>query len=235
LAEQEAPRGSRADAERKNLLAQAEQMSVKPSPEREPDEDEVEIEIEQELEPDERDEGEKSPPIEEPGVADPLALTADELEDIRREARKKVEAELKASNEAARKTIIAKALDAEILEQRRAAGLTDHRDDLVQILIDIAPFDDKIVIDGTMYFHGSWYTVDRRKHDTLREICARSWDAEDRAGNPNRKFYRHVAGSMNPMVHEPMMSDGTYSVRGGTVINARTGAMTGLPSTGRLQ
>ncbi len=151
-------------------------------------------------------------------------LSAAELTRIREEARKKVDKEIEASRAAEREKLMAKALDAEILEQRKAAGLINYLDDELDILIDVAPFANNITIDGTVYQHGEWKRVDRRKYDTLKEIMARSWDSEERAGNPNRRFRREVAGTMNPLSNEQRMSDGTFTLSAPT-INARTGTV----------
>ncbi len=163
-------------------------------------------------------------PVREPDEAEPLTLSADELLRIREEAKKKVDKELEAHRAAEREAMMAKALDAEIVEQRKAAGLTNHLDDMIDILIDVAPFAVDITIDGTVYQHGHWAKVERRKADTLREIMARSWDSEDRAGNPNRRFHREVAGTMNPLANERRLPDGTFTV-GGATVNARTGVV----------
>lgn len=173
-------------------------------------------------------------PVAEPVVTEPEPdgplLSDGELERIRQEARKKIDEEIAARNEQRKKQAIKDTLDAEILRQRREAGLTDHRDDMLEILIDVGPFTDRIVIDGTIYQHGSWYTVDRRKYDVMREIMARSWDAEERAGNPNRKFRREVAGTMNPMLRELRKPDGTLTMGTDTRVNGLTGAARNLPS-----
>lgn len=166
-------------------------------------------------------------PVGDPQPASAASLSDDERERIRAEARKAVEEELRNVNKVAKKDLMRKALDDEILEQRRLAGLTDYRDDIIDFLVDVAPFTDRIVIDGTTYFHGYWYKVPRKLYEVLRETCARSWDAEDRAGNPNKKFHRTVAGTMNPMLNENRMADGTLTMARPTSVNAFTGAISG--------
>lgn len=178
--------------------------------------------------PEDEPEDEPEDPVEDP-VRDadepaPLELSAEELARIREEAKKKVDAEIALQVAAERKKLMSKALDAEILAQRKAAGLIDYQDDKLDILIDVSPFSVDITIDGTVFQHGHWYNVDRRKYDSLREIMARSWDSEERAGNPNRRFQRTVAGTMNPMANEQRMSDGTFTLGTGSV-NARTGVV----------
>lgn len=160
-------------------------------------------------------------------------LTAADLEYIREQASKKVEAERADALRADKNKAIKKAIEDETAKLRKEAGLANHMDDLLQILIDVAPFSGDIKIDGTIYEHGRWYTVDRRKYETIREICARSWDAEDRAGNPNRKFYRNVAGTMNPMHNERRGSDGTLTMfPEGSVLNAINGGTVNAPGKG---
>ena len=168
----------------------------------------------------------------EPDEPQPLELSVEERARIREEAKKKVDAELAASNRAAKKELMAAELDKETLRLRKEAGLADWRDELVDILIDVAPFDDKITIDGKVFQHGTWHRVTARQRDTLNEIMARSWDSEERAGNPNRKFRREVAGTMNPMAHERRMPDGTLTVGRDTGVNATTGASWNLPNVG---
>lgn len=178
---------------------------------------------------------EKENPASEPEMVDasgPL-LTDAELAEIRRQAAAKIEAERADALRADKQKAMKKALDEEIRRQRQEAGLSNHMDDLLQILIDVAPFSGNVTIDGTVYEHGRWYTVDRRKYETIREICARSWDAEDRAGNPNRKFYRNVAGTMNPMNNERRGSDGTLTMfPEGSVLNAINGGTVNAPGKG---
>jgi monoamine oxidase len=172
---------------------------------------------------------EPDPPIEEPEEDGPLQLSESELARIRAEAAKQVAKELAKRNAERMQELMKKTLDEEILAQRRAAGLTNHHDDIIEVLIDVAPFDNQIVIDGTVYQHGGWYKMDRRRWESVREIMARGWDAEDRSGNPNKKFYRTVAGTMNPMMHEIRMDDGTFTIGLQTKINGMTGAVTGAP------
>lgn len=167
------------------------------------------------------------PVIREPEPESPL-LSDGELERIREEAKKKVDAELAALNVEKKKAKMAEALDAEVLQMRRDAGLTDYRDDVVEIFIDVAPFSDNLTIDGTVYQHGQWYKVSRRKADSMREAMARSWDSEDRAGNPNRKFRREAGAPMNSMLLERKTADGAYTMGGAPMVNGKTGAVSGI-------
>jgi hypothetical protein len=164
-------------------------------------------------------------------VAPAVGLSDAQRLRIREEAKKQIDKELAARAEAEQAALLARTLEEEIEAQRREAGLTDYRDDMIDILIDVAPFTDRIVIDGTQYMHEHWYTVPRRKADVINEIMARSWDAEERAGNPNRRFRRTVAGSMNPMLNERRTPDGTLTIGLDTRVN-RQGAAINRPSVG---
>jgi len=88
----------------------------------------------------------------------------------------------------------------------------------------VAPYTDRIVIDDKIYVHGNWYTVPRRVYDVIREQMARSWDSEERAGNPNRKFRREDAGTMNPMANERRLSAGILTLGLDSRVHGITGA-----------
>jgi hypothetical protein len=176
----------------------------------------------------------EEPVIAEPEEASPIELSDHELDRIRVEARKKVDAELAEVNKLKKKEMMAAALDAEIQRQRREAGLTDYRDDLIEFMVNVAPFSPGITIDGEHFEHGRWVKTSRRKYDSMREVMARSWEAEDRAGNPNKKFeaWRQMSGVQNAMFREQRLADGTFTVGLDTRINSRNGAVFGTPSTG---
>jgi hypothetical protein len=167
----------------------------------------------------------EAPPIEEPEEAGAVTLDDEEIEKIRRQAREKVAVEIADIAKMSKKALMAKTLDDEILRQRREAGLTDYRDDLVDVLIDVAPYTDRITIDDKMYMHGHWYLVPRRVFDVIREQMARSWDSEERAGNPNRRFRREVAGTMNPLANEQRLSDGSLTLGLDSRVHGTTGAV----------
>lgn len=172
--------------------------------------------------------GESDPPasVEEPVPAGPISLTGDELASIVAEARKKVDAEAADVARLSKKELMARTLDIEILRQRREAGLTDYKDDLITFQVDVAPFSDGLRWDGVVYHHGTWITKPRHIYDSMREQMARSWDSEERAGNPNRKFRRESAGTMNPMLRERRLPDGTLTVGGDQRVHGVTGMMT---------
>jgi hypothetical protein len=159
-------------------------------------------------------------------------FTAKELADIRAAAKKVVAKEMEEKRLESLKSRQKAMLEEEVLRLRRGAGLTDHRDDLIDITIDCPPFTNRLILNFGMdeqqvFDHGFTYTVTRRQYDVLREQMARGWDAEDRAGNPNRKFYRTFAGTQNPHLHTRQLMDGTMTIGRETVVNATTGSVSG--------
>ena len=186
---------------------------------------------------------ETPPPVEEPDetvpVEDPPAeedfggFSAEEMAKIRAEARRTVDAEIAKRRRSDRAAAMKDAIEAEELRLRREAGLTNVMDDLVDITIDCPPHSTCLILNfGTdeqkIYQHGGTYTVTRAVHDTLNEMMARGWDAEDRAGNPNRKFYqRTYAGTQNPEKRTRMGMDGTMTLGHNPVINFKTGGVAG--------
>lgn len=171
-------------------------------------------------------------PVQEPLPAAPvpeLELDEHEREQIRAAARQIIEEDLAKKKKAERATFIQKETDKEILRQRRLAGLTDHQDDQVEFLVNVAPYSPGLIWDGHVYPHGSWITKDRRTYDSMRDVMARSWEAEDRAGNPNKKFeeWRAAAGVMNPMLRERRTPDGTYTLGLEYGVTGQSGTISG--------
>jgi hypothetical protein len=156
----------------------------------------------------------------------PLLLDDYERERIEAEARKLVDEELAKHTKKERDKLLKDELDKEVLRQRRLAGLVDHQDDIVEFLINVGPFSSGVTIDGKHYPHGTWVKKTRREYDSIRDIMARSWESEDRAGNPNRRFAqeRALAGISDPTLRETRMSDGTFTLGWSHNINVATGA-----------
>ncbi len=110
---------------------------------------------------------ENTPASGEPGSI----LSPAEIREAKAEAKLRVNAALK---EAERDRVIADE------EQRiqRAEGLRTGRadmDETVIVLIDLAEFCDKIIINGTQYFHGHTYEVPRHVANTMRETMQRTY------------------------------------------------------------
>ena len=157
--------------------------------------------------------------------APPLLLDY-ERERIAAEARKLVDEEMAKRSKKDRDKLLKDELDKEVLRQRRLAGLVNHQDDIVEFLINVAPFSPGATVDGRHYPHGSWVKLTRREYDSIRDFMARSWESEDRAGNPNRRFAqeRALAGIADPTLRENRLPDGTFTLGWSHNINAATGA-----------
>jgi hypothetical protein len=113
-------------------------------------------------------------------------LTAEEIAEIRAEARKKVEAERRS---AAR----AEMLEREINAARRAAGLTTGgpNDEMVNITLDLAEHSEDIKLNGCSYRHGGTYRVPRHVAETMREIMYRGWKHQNEVdGKSLSQFYQ---------------------------------------------
>lgn len=113
-------------------------------------------------------------------------LSAQEIAEIRAEARKKVEAERRS---AAR----AEMLERELNAARREAGLTTGgpNDEMVNITLDLAEHSEDIKINGCSYRHGGTYRVQRHLAETLREIMYRGWKHQNEVdGKSLTQFYQ---------------------------------------------
>lgn len=99
-------------------------------------------------------------------------VTIEAQEDMRAEAKERVRERLRAQKRM------------EI--QRRI----DPDEEMFLFTVDLAPFADRIMLDGTIYMHGATYEVPHKQFDTMREIAARTWEHEREIGNANSQFYR---------------------------------------------
>ena len=114
-----------------------------------------------------------------PSVSKPIAgsepaprkmeLSLDDMAAIRKEARRKVEAELLAGK---RK----KFEDEALTEARIEAGIVPATvsSKKLPMRIDVAEFTDRVTIDGVVFLHGRVYMVTEAQRQTLRDIMART-------------------------------------------------------------
>lgn len=109
-------------------------------------------------------------------------LTNDEVLAARAKARARLDAER-------RKAAMKRVEDEETERLRLEEGLTTGdavKDELVDIVIDLAPHSDKIVINGQAYHQGFTYTVARHVADSLRETMSRGWAHQDEIDGKNK-------------------------------------------------
>jgi hypothetical protein len=88
------------------------------------------------------------------------------------------------------------AAEAELLaqyekEERQAGGLEEE---LETVLIDLAPYADKITLDGVIYFQGQTRTVRKSVAAVINEICARTWAHQSIVDGKSEDFYRKGRG-----------------------------------------
>lgn len=186
-------------------------------------------------------EPEPEPP---PAAARITGLPPEIVARIRAEAKAYVDKQVAERHRAAASDMEAQLKESLIYDMRRAAGLTSHLDDLVEHTVNCPPFADRYIRDGVEYHHGYTYTMTRAVYDSMREDESRGWDAEDRAGNPNRKFYRRPEMTQNPLLRQRYADDGhaisretTFSAMGGPPIDAPVNNLLagGIAAQGRVQ
>ena len=111
---------------------------------------------------------------------DPTLLSDAEKTALRTKALERVNQE--------RKDAAMDAFLADEVSKARRAHLPEE--EMKYISLDMAGHSDRIMIDGTVYFHGQTYEVPKRLYDVLREVVGRGWEHEDEIGGANRDVYR---------------------------------------------
>lgn len=117
-------------------------------------------------------------------VIDVSILDAKRVEELRAKARAKVDKE---------RTLAA---EAQLLEQfeneeRQAGGLDEP---LVDIFIDLAPYADRIMIDGVIYFQGATKTVRASVAAVMHEMMQATWRHQSIVDGKAEDFYRRSRG-----------------------------------------
>lgn len=134
---------------------------------------------------------------------DPVAFEASLYEDLSDEEKAELtlQAKLKVEEElrAARKKEFLKQ------ETTRFRKMAKPGQEQVRFTIDLPGHSDRIVLDGTHYFHGVTYTVSRDAYNSMVDIAARAWDHEHEVGGANRDVYR---APINPIVRPGMEGQG---------------------------
>lgn len=120
-------------------------------------------------------------PVHRPIPVKTSMLSAEDKAALREEAKKSVLAEMEQD-----------ARDAYFAEQLAAVRRSHVPDDeILNVAIDVAPFIQFIMIDGTQFFHGYTYAVPRQQAVTLYEQMQRSWKHQDEIdGRSQSEAYR---------------------------------------------
>lgn len=110
----------------------------------------------------------------------PADLTDEEIEAVRLEVQSEVAEEDKKAQ--------LKALKAKLKREARAkAGLEEEQ---VDIIIDLAPYETRILLDNVAYMHGRTYTVPASKAAVMREIMQNTWRHQSEIDGKSENFYR---------------------------------------------
>jgi hypothetical protein len=117
-------------------------------------------------------------------VVDTSILDEAAIERVRVKAKAKVEKERIAAAEA-------QLLEQFELEERRANGTIEP---LEEIFIDLAPFADRLMIDGKILFQGQTKTVKASEAEVIREMMQASWRHQSIVDGKPEDFYRRSRG-----------------------------------------
>lgn len=109
-----------------------------------------------------------------------ISLTDKELKEIREEARR---LEIEEQKKVLRDKMLAE-------ERARLRATVDPSEETRSILIDLAEYADRIVVDGVIYFHGQTYVVPKRKFDVLAEAMFRTQQHEHEVSGKTRQQFK---------------------------------------------
>lgn len=122
-------------------------------------------------------------------------LSPEEKEALTKQARAKVAEELRESKKK-------QFLKEEIAKFRRKSKPGQEE---VRATIDLPGHSDRIVLDGTHFFHGVTYTFTLDQYRSVADISARAWDHEHEVGGANRDVHR---APMSAIVKPGGITDG---------------------------
>lgn len=102
------------------------------------------------------------------------------MEELRALAKTKVDKERKTAAEA-------QLLEQFTKEERQSGGLDEE---MVSIFLDFAPYCDRAMLDGVIYFNGQTKTVRASVADVLNEMMQRTWQHQSEIDGKSENFYR---------------------------------------------
>lgn len=113
-------------------------------------------------------------------IIDTSIIGEERIKQLRKTATEKVEKER------------VKLAEAQLLEQfeneeRQTGGLDEP---MVEIFIDLAPYADRLMIDGVVYFQGATRTVRASVADVIREMMQATWRHQSVVDGKSENFYR---------------------------------------------
>lgn len=117
-------------------------------------------------------------------VVDLSIIKPERVEALRKKAFEKVEKERLAAAEA-------QLLEQFENEERQAGGLVEPK---VDIVIDLAPYADRIMLDSVIYMHGRTYTVRESVASVMLEMQQATWRHQSIVDGKPEDFYRKSRG-----------------------------------------
>lgn len=131
-------------------------------------------------------------------IIDTSILDEKRVTELRAKAKESVDKERKAAAEA-------QLLEQFKLEERQAGGLEEE---MVEVYIDLAPYADRLMIDGVVYFNGRTITVRASVGDVIREMISATWKHQSIVDGKPENFYRRSRAPMvtpNGVVHSNIL------------------------------
>lgn len=113
-------------------------------------------------------------------------LTADEIAELELLAEQNVTKAAKA----AAKAVMLKQLEAKL---RQKAGLSEQA---YNVTVDVAPYADRIVLDGVTYLQGGTYEVRQNVAFGMLEIMAMTWNHQAEIDGKDENLYRRGSGTV---------------------------------------
>lgn len=117
-------------------------------------------------------------------VVDTSILDEKTIGELRAKAKTKVEAERVSAAKA-------QLLEQFEKEERQQGGLDEP---MVEIYIDLAPYADRIMLDGVVYFQGATKMVRASVGEVMREMMQASWRHQSIVDGKPEDFYRRSRG-----------------------------------------
>lgn len=117
-------------------------------------------------------------------IVDTSILDPKRVEELRVKAKTKVDKERQVAAEA---QLLEQLED----EERRASGVSEPME---TVTIDLAPYADRVMIDGRIFFQGDTKTVGRGTAELIREMMQASWRHQSIVDGKPEDFYRRSRG-----------------------------------------
>lgn len=122
----------------------------------------------------------KKGPLSPKAIVDISIVDPKRIDELRVKAKSKVDKERQLAAEA-------QLLEQFEKEERQAGGLEEEMED---VFIDLAPYADRLMLDGVVYFNGQTKTVRKGVADVMREMIQATWRHQSIVDGKPEDFYR---------------------------------------------